>query len=211
MRITVLPPAFFPAKRYFDLIKHVDRVVFCTEGRYAKRRLNRTRLRDGGWLTVPVCKPSRHLAPARLEDVKMWRLDARDGWHPRMMDRIAGLYRSEYLVTNGVYRSLVELPQHGNGLCDSLLRTLVDTLRYLNVSTWLSRSQELRLPADLSTQQRAIRTAQGFGATEFVQPAWSRRLFDPVAFDRMGIRLTFFDSPDPGDVSILDHCFTWWK
>lgn len=209
MRITMLPLAFYPSKAYFNLVDSVDHCVFVADGKYAARRVNRTRLADNSWLTLPVASPGRNQVP--FHEATIWWDD--DGkWHDDMMTRIAVLYDSEYLESNDVFKDMKKLPEYGSNLCHTLREMTRGVMKYMNIQTRTSLASELSSAA-LCGQRRAIQVCKSLGATEFLQPEWAKRFFDRVAFRRQGITLSFYeaDSEEEMDVSILDTCFGWWN
>lgn len=208
MRITILPLGLYANKAYYKLIEDVDHCVLITDGYYAKRRVNRAMLPDGKWITIPVCKDKRQRVS--LAHAKIWW--AKDEWHRDMVQRVGCIYGSEYLESNDVYKDIKSLPEFGGELLYTLKRTTLGVLKYLNIHTPLSNAID-HSGNNFDGQTRAIRVCKALEATEYVQPNWTTRFFDPVAFARHGIDLKFYEPEARDDLeeSILDSCFTWWQ
>lgn len=207
MRITMLPLAFYPCKSYFDLIDSVDHCVFIPDGKYAAQSINRTRLPDDSWLTLPVVKAGGNLVP--LNEINIWWGD-NGKWHSDMIKKIVGMYDSIYLNTNDVFVQMNKLPEYGNNLSYTLHETILGVIKYLNISTSTSLATDYS-NSSIHGQKRAIQVCKIIGANEFIQPEWSKRYFDPIAFNRQGIKLGFYKSNFQEDIntSILDNCFNW--
>lgn len=207
MRITILPLGLYANKAYYKLIEDVDHCVFITDGYYAKRRMNRTKLPDGKWMTLPVCKGKRERVP--LAHAKIWW--EKGEWHRDMVNRVEAIYGSEYLESNNVYRAIRNLRAFGDNLSFTLRHTTLGVLKYLNIHTPVSDAID-HYGNQCDGQTRAIRICKDLEATEYVQPNWTNRFFDQVAFDRQSINLKFYEPEARDDLeeSILDSCFTWW-
>lgn len=205
MRVTILPLMFFPDKAYFNLIREVDHVVFDTEGVYTKGTVNRTKLADDRWLTLPIHKPGKPGQP--VQNIRVWWGDRE--WHGRMVQRLADVYGSEYLESNQVFQHIVNLNEGDEFLARTLYRSVKAVMDYFNINTPTSPITSWGAKG-LHGQRRAIRVCRVMGADEFVQPGWNRRYYDPVAFDRMGVRLNVSEDEEFG-LSVLDDCFTWWR
>ncbi len=208
MRIAMLPLAFYPSKAYFNLVKSVDRCVFITDGKYAARRANRTQLAGGVYLTLPISKPGKN--SITFDKISIWQNSG--DWHKDMIEKIVRLYGSEFLDSNDIFRQIKKLPEYGDNLCSTLHELSHGVLKYMNIHTSTSVANEFA-PSTLCGQDRAIQICKAVDATEFVQPTWSKRFFDQVAFKRQGIKLSFFKpiSEDDLKISILDTCLGWWK
>jgi hypothetical protein len=215
MLITMLPLAFYPSKAYFHLVESVDHCVFVSDGKYAARRVNRTKLPDDSWLTLPVAKPRRNQLP--FDEAAIW-WGENDDLHNSMIHQILDLYEANSpseslsIYKNEVFMQIKKLPTYGNNLCHTLCQTTRGVMKYLNIQTRTSLASDI-VPDILCGQRRAIKICKEIGADEFLQPEWTTRFFDRIAFQRQGIKLDFFEAADPEDldISVLDSCLSWWN
>lgn len=204
----MLPLAFYPSQAYFNLVDSVDYCVFINDGMYASRRVSRTRLMDGLWLTLPTIHPGGNHVP--LYEIGIWWDDGE--WHQNMMTRLTDLYEYQFIDSNDVFKQIKKLPEYGNNLCHTLYKTTQGVMNYMHIYTKTALASDLASAA-VDGQKRAIQVCKALKADEFVQPEWAKRFFDPVAFRRQGIRLSFFEVEREEEMqnSILDSCFDWFS
>ena len=215
MRLAVMQPYFFPYLGHFGLVAACDHWVVFDTCQYAPRTwMNRNRLLHPaggwGWATAPLRTSSTGLRTWQAEVADL------DAARRSLLGRISHLRR--LAPFHGAVTALVEEVFDGAGpsLVDLNVRGLAAVCRMIGLPfrySVLSRL-ELDLPAAMGPGEWAPAICAALGATEYVNPAGGRALFDPADFARRGIRLTFsqprtFAYPTPGasfvpDLSILD-------
>jgi hypothetical protein len=88
---------------------------------------------------------------------------------------------------------------------DYIERLLEITAAYCGLPWRTVRSSSLNVPPEFHGQDRILEIARRLGATQYVNAAGGRELYDPVVFGNAGIELRFLiDYPGP-NASILQR------
>jgi hypothetical protein len=211
-----MQPYFFPYLGHFALIAHSDEwVVFDITQYKPKSWMNRNRVLhpSGGWMyiTVPVAHASQSVLTRDVSVRDLQRAEAtilgKLSHYARrapFFAEVGELVRAAFCEATG--SSLVQLNVAG-------LRRVCD---YLGLEFKFSICSELKLelagingPGDW-----APAIAEALGADAYINPGGGRHLFEPGAFRRRQIELSFLDMPafvyDTGpfafepDLSIVD-------
>lgn len=191
-----MQPYFFPYAGYFRLIAGVDRFVVFDTAQFLRRGwMHRNRISDGAggwaWIRASLCKAPRDTAVGDIElrDDIDWRAAVLDGlavYAPRN-DRYASTRELVKQCLDIDTRSLARLNLHA-------LAVLSETLALEFEPLVLSRTGLDPGPSG-DPQARMLAIATALGASEIVNLPGGRALYDPEAFGRAGIRLSFIESP----------------
>jgi hypothetical protein len=211
-----MQPYFFPYLGYFALIANSDKwLVFDVTQYTPKSWMSRNRVLhpSSGWMyiTVPLAEASRSL---RTCDVRVRSLSAA---HSSALGKLSHYARRAPFfaeVTALAGRAFSEAAD--DSLVQLNVAGLREVCRYLGLEFNYSVCSELDL--DLSPIEGpgdwAPAIAEAIGADAYVNPIGGRQLFDPAAFRRRHIELSFLELPpfcyDTGpyhfepELSILD-------
>jgi len=193
-----MQPYFFPYLGYFSLIDHVDTwVVFDITQYTPKTWMNRNRVlhptAGSNWVTVPLANSSRSILTheaqvADLSSALRTTLGKLSHYRNRApyWRQVEGIVGAAFAAAE-VDHSLVTLNVAGlRGVC-YYLGTAFEPL------VCSATSLDLSPPGHPGGWAPAI--ASALGATEYINPAGGRDLFDPSEFAAMGITLGFLDQP----------------
>jgi WbqC-like protein family len=192
-----MQPYFFPYLGHFAMIANSDEwLVFDVTQYTPKSWMNRNRVLhpSNGWMyiTVPVAKPSRSLLACDV------RLRSPSGAHSSVLGKLSHYARRAPFsaeVTGLVERAFDEAAD------DSLVQLNVAGLRevcgYLGLEFKYSICSELDLdlPPTEGPGDWAPLIAEAVGADAYINPIGGRHLFDPAAFRRRHIELSFLEMP----------------
>jgi hypothetical protein len=197
MRVGIMQPYFFPYLGHFALIASSDEwFVFDVTQYTPKSWMNRNRVLhpSGGWMyiTVPLAETSRSLL------VRDARVHDRGLAHSSAMGKLSHYARKAPFfatVTDLVDRVFTEAAD------DSLVQLNVAALRevcgYLELEFKYSicSERDLDLPHIEGPGDWAPAIAEALGADAYINPIGGRQLFDPAAFRRRDIELSFLEMP----------------
>lgn len=182
-----MQPYFFPYAGYFRLLAAADEFVIFDCVQFPRRgRVHRTEVpgADGSqWLTLPLASAPRDV---RIDDL---------AFAPDAMERFeARLARHSWIEAAGGpaagrVRRFLHAPK--DSVVDYLEEGLALVADVVGLKTTLRRSSTLALDPALRGQDRVIAAAQAVGATAYVNPPGGRDLYEPEAFRRVGIELSF--------------------
>jgi hypothetical protein len=195
MRLGIMQPYFFPYLGYFELIRRTDQWIVFDTAQYIRHGwVNRNRILHPteGWqyIIVPLRK---HAVQTPIRDI---RVNDDIAWRARILGQLDRYRRAPHFAS---VRRLVEdcLDNDESSLARLNAQILARTCRYLGIpfrARFLS-DLALDLPQIRGPGDWALRISERLGATEYVNPPGGRELFDPSAFARAGIALTFLDLP----------------
>ena len=198
VRLGMMQPYFFPYLGYFALIAATDEWVVFDTAQYVRRSwMNRNRVHSSGpsgwkYVRLPVAAadrttPIRQMSIARPNQVKDDILRRLDEYR---------LARAPHYEATMTFLDAC-LSQISDSLLDSLMICLQATCRHIGLSWHPQLFSGLPVAAATGTKRApgdwALLTAIHLGATAYINPPGGRRLFDPAAFRRHGIRLLFLE------------------
>lgn len=193
-RVAVMQPYFFPYAGYFRLFAAVDEFVIFDCVQFPRRgRVHRTQVPgpNGGieWLTLPLAHQPKEI---RIGDLR-FAPDARTRFDQRLK-RLPWVFSATGKNADRI-RSLLFSPLHSVAdYLEAALRMVVDMLGF---SVVIARSSHLNLDPALKGQARVVAVAKAVGATHYINAPGGRALYQPDAFVRNGITLSFL-SPYEG-------------
>lgn len=216
MRLGIMQPYFFPYLGHFSLIASVDKWIVFDVTQYTPRtwmNCNRILHPKSGWQYVTV--------PLKNSSISIKTSDA----------LVLSLYEAKKSISGKLshYKRTAPYFNRVNDLVEkSFDSTLNDSLVSLNVSALIATCEYLEIPFSyeiasnlnidyppgLGPGDWAPYICQSLGASEYVNPASGKDIFDVSAFQNKGIELYFaefteFDYATPGynyepHLSILD-------
>jgi len=211
VRVTILQPCFYPPRAYFELVRSADVCLLLTDVAFARRQgVTRTRIRDEGWMTVPVNRPYSKRQRTGTTPLSKVVVRPFDEWLPGHCQRLLDVYVKKCIEGHPIFEDFCKLSECTDNLVHVLYRSIKSIMRYFNISTTLTDSREYRI-AGLSGQKKVIELCRCLGATELILHTGKSQGYDPVAFQRKGVRLKYVEPNQAWNkLSILDEAFTWW-
>lgn len=195
MKLGIMQPYFFPYLGHFALIASVDEwVVFDVTQYTPKTWMNRNRILHPkeGWqyVTVPLANSSiairtheaRVLDLANTKATLLGKLSA--------FRRQAPYYAKVRDLVSDVFDGTAS-----DSLCELNANALQAVCGYLGIPFSYRICSELKLdfPPEMSAGDWAPFVCEALGATQYINPASGRALFDPARFERIGTELKFAD------------------
>lgn len=189
-RIAILQSNYIPWKGYFDLIASVDEFVLYDDMQFTRRDWrNRNQIKTPNgvqWLSVPVKSKGKYHQSIRETEINgpewaemHWKAIASNYRRAPHFDEVAGWLEPLYL-------------EQKYGWLTELNRTFLQAIcRYIGITTTISNSWDYTL-VDGKTE-RLVEICGQAGATEYISGPAAKNYVDPDAFERRGIKLTWFD------------------
>ena len=184
----VMQPYLFPYLGYFQLVGAVDHFVFYDDVQYINEGwINRNRLPQQGWFTVPVAAgplatPIYEQAVARVA-------------YPRFRRKWLKGFGLTYSKAPfyGRVRELVEtvFVEQPAGIAAMAERSVRLTAGYLGLATPFFRASTLTYDRSLTAQDRLLDLLRSIGADHYLNPAGGQPLYQPAVFAKRGVRLSF--------------------
>jgi len=218
-KIAIVQSNYIPWKGYFDMIATVDEFILYDDMQYTRRDWrNRNRIKTPHgvrWLSVPVKTKGKYHQTIRETEIEGtdW---AKEHWN--------ALYQN-YRKAKHFDRIAAELEPHYLGIAythlSQLNRALIEWVcGQLNIVTKISNSWDYVL-RDGKSERLADLCVQA-GATAYISGQAAKNYLDEEAFQRLGLKLTWFDYagyPEypqlfgefAHDVTILDLLFNCGK
>jgi len=186
-----MQPYFFPYLGYFDLISAVDRWVVFDTAQYIRHGwVNRNRILHPakGWqyIGVPLRKHRRETPISSIE------ISTDSTWRSRLLRQL-NHYRKKaprFDETIGFVEDCLAFQTVS--LSRLNVHLLAETCRLLGVKFEYDVFSEMELdmgPVD-GPGDWALRICEAMGATEYINPPGGVDLFDPSAFESVGVNLT---------------------
>lgn len=194
-----MQPYFIPYAGYFRLLLGADLFIVYDCVQFPRRGwLHRNRLpnREGKlqWLTLPLAKAPQSVAIKDLvfQPNAAATLGAEFGRFP-LLTSTAG-------DPTGLRQALLALDNLPVDYIESLLALCASRLGL----PWRSiRSSSLRIPAELTGQDRILAITAAVGARCYVNASGGRGLYDPARFAAAGVKLRFLSEYEGSYASIL--------
>jgi hypothetical protein len=187
-RVAVMQPYFFPYAGYFRLFCELDEFVLFDCVQFPRRgRVHRSEVPGPNgateWLTLPLSRQPRDVLIRDLTFAP----NAREQFDARL-ERYAWVRSVKGAAAERI-RAFLFAPL--TSVIDYLEEGLRLTVEILGLNTKITRSSRFALPPSLRGQSRVIAVAQSAGATHYLNPPGGRSLYDPLAFEREGLQLSF--------------------
>jgi WbqC-like protein family len=187
-RVAVMQPYFFPYAGYFRLFCELDEFVLFDCVQFPRRgRVHRCEIPGPSgateWLTLPLSRQPRDVLIRDLAFAP----NAREQFDARL-ERYAWIRSAKGAAAERI-RAFLFAPL--SSVIDYIEEGIRLTVEILRFNTKITRSSRFALPPSLSGQSRVIAVAQSAGATHYLNPPGGRSLYDPLAFKREGLQLSF--------------------
>lgn len=190
MKVGIMQPYFFPYLGYFDLINQTDQWIVFDTAQYIRHGwVNRNRIlhpkESWQYIIVPLKKHDREASINQVETIDP------AVWAPRILGQL-----EHYKKRAPFYRETMEL-------VNTCLSTRERNLSRLNTSILGSVCQHLGIPWNCQVFSEmqlhlgsvagpgdwALRICEALTATEYINPAGGKDLFDSNEFAKLGIKL----------------------
>ena len=192
-----MQPYFFPYLGYFRLLNSVDRWIAFDEVQFIdKGWINRNRIlhtnksKEWQYITLPLYNKSR------FDKISEISIDMQQNWRANILGKL-----TLYQKIAPFYSDVIELVEycfstHELNLAKFVTRSMSITAEFLGINTRIDLQSDLNLllPSISHPGEWALRISEHFNATEYINPASGRLLFNQDQFDKAGIKLTFMDS-----------------
>lgn len=204
MTVVVMQPCFLPYAGFFRLFAMADLFVVFDCVQFPRRGwIHRNRLPDqkgeGRWLTMPLRK-----AP---QDVRIHELTFPDDCQDRLQRQFR--YFPSLAPQSSREHPLVQTVLNPKGTpTDHLEELLRQSCEILELPVQMIRSSTLRIPREISGQQRVLTILESLGAKRYVNPPGGIDLYDTHEFARHGIELNFLHRYQGNYWSILHRLLT---
>jgi hypothetical protein len=199
MIVTAHQPGYLPGVSVVAKLAHADAVVWLDEARFTTPGfVNRNRLSDGTWLTVPVERES-HRTP--VKDVTIAAGDWRSDHVWALRERfLAAEHYDPYFA--GILEG--PLAEEGKPLVDLNLELTEWIIGSLGLATREFRQSDYPAPGGSFTS-KLVRLVSAVGGTAYLSGPTTA--LDARQFERAGIELLFFRFAGPNP-SIIEPLFT---
>lgn len=191
MRLAIMQPYFFPYIGYFQLISAVDRFIVYDNIKYTKKGwINRNRMLQNGkdvMFSLPLKSGSDFL------DVRERELAA-DFNRDKLLNQIKGAYRRAPHFENIFPLAEQIVRYEDTNLFRFLHHSIVETCKFLGITTEISISSEIAIDHDLTGQEKVLALCAATGASTYVNAIGGMELYSKEAFREKGIELKFIKS-----------------
>lgn len=186
-----MQPYFLPYIGYYQLISAVDTLVLYDNIKYTKKGwINRNRMlsnsRDAIF-SIPIKKGSDSLNIVERE--------LSESFHK---ERLLGRFRETYRKApyyDETWQLLKEIIFHDEiNLFRYIYRSLVLSLRQLNIKTTIVVSSKVPIDHSLKAEAKVLAICKRLGATSYINPIGGRELYSKEFFNAAGIELSFLES-----------------
>jgi hypothetical protein len=196
MKLGIMQPYFFPYFGHFALVAAVDEwVVFDVTQYTPKTWMNRNRIlhpkESWQYVTVPLSNSSiaTRIHEARVLDLAQTKTS--------LLGKLSS-FRKQAPYFGQIEQMLRETFERvdSDSLCKLNVEGLKAVCRYLDLpfSYRICSELDLDYPPEMGAGDWAPFICDKLGASEYVNPAGGRALFDPAHFQRLGITLSFIDA-----------------
>ena len=197
MRVAIMQPYFFPYLGYFDLLNSVDLFLVYDTVQYIRRGwIHRNRIlhqREKGWqyIIVPT-EPASQKTP--IQDI---RISNTVPWQARILDQMG-----HYKKTAPHAERIMDFTKDCFASEETFLSVLNVKLlercaELLNINFQYQVCSSLNIDLDMgcSAEERILHLCEFLGAKEYVNLPGGVELYDPEAFKRRNMQLTFRSLP----------------
>lgn len=191
----IMQPYFFPYLGYFSLIKHVDRFILFDTVQYIRHgwiERNRILKPNEGWqyFSLPTNKHGRE---ALIKDVE---INNTIDWKRKILAQLehykkrAPYYSDVVMLLNYIFKD------NYNTIVDFNCASLQSVCDYLGITTPIEvfSMMDIQVEGVTMPDEWALKICQNIpGINEYWNPPGGRSFFDPVKYEKNGIRLLFHE------------------
>jgi hypothetical protein len=197
--IAIMQPYFLPYAGYFRLFSASELFVIYDCVQFPRRGwVHRNRFLDHSgnecWLTLPLDKAPQDVL---IRDLR-FASNAAELLSARL--RPFSLAAKDPESAAPILDALRDVSDHP---VDYIVRLLERTVAYLGLRWSVVRSSSLRVPGSFRGQDRILEIARRLGARRYVNAPGGRGLYDPEAFAKSGIELSFLVEYTGSTASVL--------
>ena len=187
VRIAIMQPYFIPYAGYFRLFQSTDLFVVYDCVQFIRRGwVHRNKILDTknelSWFTLPLAKAPQEI---KIADLKFTE-DSKSRMQELM--RKFPIFSSKQYLTSELSRCMLEFSQSPVYYLTSFLKLIC---HLLEIPCNIIYSSDLKLPVDLTGQDRIIAIAKHFKASEYINAPGGRELYEEAVFRQHNIKLQF--------------------
>lgn len=191
MKIGIHQAYFLPYQGYFQLINRVDAFVLYDSIQYCKKGwINRNRIGNGEYLTLPLKKDSDYLNINQRYLTKEWGLAA-----TKILNRVKEFYRKapEFETVFPMLIDILMSPSDHN-LFNIIHYSLKEVCKYLEIETPIILYSSLGLDDSLKGKLKVFEICAHMKADKYLNAIGGIVLYNKEEFREKGIELTFLKS-----------------
>lgn len=187
-------PYFSPYASYYALIRNADIFVlydcvqFIRRGRIHRSQLHINNNTSSEWLTLPIVKAPQDTL---IKDIQLKPLDSFTTSLPK-----------PYIKAMNSHMDLSPFAQ-GGMLIDLLEQHHKAAFRTLNITTKIIRSSSLKIPHEITGQQRIIEICKALKTTHYTNLPGGKSLYEQGLFEKNNIKLSFIKNENVSKVGLL--------
>lgn len=196
MRIAVMQPYLFPYLGYYQLIESVDKFVFFDDVNFIKK----------GWIhrnaiavqqkryrfTVPLQQISQNktIRDTLLHPVEYPR------WRKKFLTTLSQSYQGSPFFDEAYTLVRKVLSADVDSIADLAASSITTVAKYLGLETDFEYSSNLSYEQNGDGQDKILSICQLQGAFSYVNPVGGKELYEPEAFKKNNIQLSFLQPAD---------------
>lgn len=206
MKVAIMQPYFFPYIGYFQLIAAADVFVVYDNIKYTKKGwISRNRMLQNGkdvMFSLPLKSDSDYLDVCERELAADFNRD-------KLLNQIKGAYRrAPYFEQRFPLVEQIVRYEDAN-LFRFLHHSIVETCKYLGITTEIRISSEISIDHELKGQDKVLALCAAVGASTYVNAIGGMELYSKETFMDKGIDLQFIKSL-PFEYPQLGNEFVPW-
>jgi len=200
MKIAIQQPYFYPYFGYFKLIKSVDKFVFFNDVQYIRRGwVNRNRISNGLFITVPVCKSKRS------DFINKIKIDYSSNWHYKHCRTLETRYGKK--CTNHPIYLFYKNVQKYIYLVDLLKDSIMNVCEFLKIKTEFIDSEKIKINPLSKKQQRIIEICNRLNCKSYYNLPGGKGLYSAEDFLSNEISIQFIQTEKIVNyLSVFDLC-----
>ena len=196
MRLAIMQPYVFPYLGYFQLVHAVDRFIFYDDVNFIKRgwiHRNNVLINEAGHrFSIPLNKASQH---AMINEVTLHPTEY-PAWRDKFLKTLQQHYRKAPNLEPVYHLVRDVLHQATNSIATLAINSVTSVCNYLSLAGDFAIASHLAYDRSLRGTERIMALCEQQGATDYINPAGGRALYESEAFDQRGLTLHFID-PKP--------------
>lgn len=201
-----MQPYFLPYIGYFQLIAAVDTFIVYDNIKYTKKGwINRNRMLQNGkdvMFSLPLKSGSDFLDVCERELATDFNRD-------KLLSQIKGTYRRAPYFEN-IFPLIEQIVRYEDtNLFRFLHYSIVETCKYLGITTEIRISSEIAIDHDLTGQDKVLAMCEATGASTYVNAIGGMELYSKEAFKEKGIELKFIKSKPFVYMQFGDEFVSW--
>ena len=192
MKIAIMQPYFFPYLGYWQLIQAADVFVIYDDVNYIKQGwINRNRILINGrehFLTLPLSKASSF---KQIREIEI------SGSKDKLIKTVEQAYKKASCFSQAFPIIHEILSDSSENLADFLIQGIQRMARFLQISTELIVSSQMKKTPGLKGKERVLDICNRLNTKIYVNAPGGRNLYSASDFQRAGMELRFLETRFP--------------